>query len=133
MDLIDAPMYRVVTLIRTDLKMNKGKIAAQASHAVQLLLLRDAVITDDTVTFRSSPALRIWLEGIYTKIVLGVSSEEELLELYHRALALDIPASLVVDEGLTFFDGTKTVTAAAFGPVTREVHDPITEHLKGLQ
>ena len=79
-------------VIRRDLHMRKGKIAAQAGHAcVEAVLmalaredrLGDVVIAGDFVTLRESSrkptALSDWFEKGVAKICVYVDSEEELL------------------------------------------------------
>lgn len=123
---------RVVLLVRSDLGMNKGKIAAQAGHAIQLLLLEQAKMKDDELIITLTPLLKAWLSGIYTKITLRVESEEELDALCQEARRRDIPAVVVEDMGLTCFAGRKTKTVAAIGPVMKEVHDLFTKGLRML-
>jgi len=121
---------RVILLVRSDLGMGKGKIAAQAGHAIQLLLLEQARIQEDTLILTLTPMLKAWLSGIYTKITLRVDSEEELEALCAEARKRDIPAVVVEDLGLTSFNGKRTKTVAAIGPVLKEVHDLFTKGLK---
>lgn len=123
---------RVILLVRSDLGMNKGKIAAQTGHAIQLLLLEHATFEGDNLIIPLTPMLRDWLSGIYTKIALRVDSEDQLMALCKTALDLGIPNVIVEDLGLTCFDGVKTKTVAALGPVYKEMHDPFTKGLKML-
>jgi PTH2 family peptidyl-tRNA hydrolase len=122
-----------IILCRKDLKMNRGKIAAQCSHA-SLKVLLDAGMFIDTADGRE---LRIpvcdewksWLEDEFTKIVLAVNSEAELLDLYNKAKGLGIPASLIQDMGHTVFHGVPTYTTVALGPWNPEALDSLTGHL----
>jgi PTH2 family peptidyl-tRNA hydrolase len=105
-------MYLVA---RKDLKMSPGKLAAQCGHAVHYLInMMDA-----------SPVARWdgrdwgnqWRDSkSHAKIVLSVSSEEELLEL-HQTLG-PTRSVLVIDEGRTEVAG-KTKTALGVLPMPK--------------
>lgn len=74
-----------------------------------------------------------WVTGEFTKIVLQVNSEEELLKLHADALTCNLPCSLIQDNGHTVFNGVKTYTTCAIGPAYPEEIDQITKHLKLLK
>jgi PTH2 family peptidyl-tRNA hydrolase len=74
----------------------------------------------------------VWLNGLFTKVVVSCDSEQELLELYEQANSNGLPSSLIVDAGLTEFNGVPTKTCIAIGPAKSEYIDKITEHLKLL-
>jgi PTH2 family peptidyl-tRNA hydrolase len=135
-ELTSAP--KQVILVRTDLNMRKGKIAAQAAHAsmgvlLQMMKRHDLDQVEERVMYvRYDSALREWLDGSFTKICLGVSSEEELVSLYEKAREQKLDACLIEDNGLTEFHGVKTKTCVAIGPDYPELIDKITKHLKLL-
>jgi len=74
-------------------------------------------------------AMRQWVEGIFTKVVVRAGSKEELLDLYRQALLARIPCALIEDSGKTEFGGVPTLTALAIGPTFSENINPITGHL----
>lgn len=119
-------------IIRKDLKMSPGKIAAQSSHASMKAVLDRCNILENRTLFMSNmpEPMYFWLTGIFTKIALGVGSEEEMLDLYEQAVSLDIPCSLITDSGLTVFKGVPTNTCIAIGPDDSDKIDKITSHLK---
>lgn len=141
-----------VIIMRTDLNMRKGKMAAQASHASMAILLdrmRDGMNRDQFNLSISQPhvysydmtlrinkekdaALHEWLTGRFTKIVVGCGSEEELFELLDAAVDANLPQVFIQDAGLTEFGGIPTVTCGAIGPGNAELIDKITGHLKLL-
>lgn len=133
-----------VIVIRKDLKMRKGKMISQGAHAslgALLKLAKREIIFHDivgcvghkyTITARHNTPLHEWLEGIFTKIVVGCDSEEELLELYEKAKEENLTAALIQDAGKTEFHGEKTYTALAIGPDYSTNIDKITGHLKLL-
>lgn len=58
-------------------------------------------------------------------------SEEELLDIYNKAIEAVLPCSLIKDAGLTEFK-EPTYTAVAIGPSRPNDVDKITGHLKLL-
>ncbi|MEM5766182.1 MAG: peptidyl-tRNA hydrolase Pth2 [Candidatus Aenigmatarchaeota archaeon] len=109
-----------VILVRTDLKMGKGKIAAQCCHAaVGTLELVDREI------------LKKWEKEGSKKIVLKVRNEKELLEIYKKTKKEKIPCFLVKDAGLTQLK-SGTITALGIGPDKEEKIDKITGKFKLL-
>jgi PTH2 family peptidyl-tRNA hydrolase len=126
-----------VIVMRTDLKMRKGKMIAQGAHASMKVFFDRAHIKSylggrcelvSGLTWQ----MRDWVEGIFTKVCLRVESEAELDAIYERALAAGLPAALIVDAGKTEFNGVPTKTCCAIGPAMPEEIDPITGHLKLL-
>lgn len=90
-------------VVRTDLGMGKGKIAAQASHASL-----EAMAELPPAVFEQ------WKGDGMKKIVLRVGSRKELVDLYKKAKK-NLPASLVKDAGLTQVKAG-TPTCIAIGP-----------------
>ena len=121
-------------IVRKDLKMNKGKLSAQVAHASMKAVLDTCNILENRVLYKSNmpEPMYQWLTGIFTKVVLAVESEEELLELYNKALCLELTCSLITDAGLTVFNGVPTNTCIAIGPEESYKIDAITNHLKLL-
>lgn len=123
-----------VIIIRKDLNMRKGKIAAQAAHASMKAVLEHGDWTDaDCYELQNMPRTLVdWLRGSFTKIVVSCNSEEELLDVYKKAQEKDIPCAIIQDNGTTEFKGVKTYTAVAIGPEEVEIVDSITRELKLL-
>lgn len=115
----DGQLKQVIVL-RTDLKMRRGKEIAQGAHASQLVGLK----------FRRNPFYRMWLDGRFTKVAVGIESEAELKDLYNRAWLAEVPCSIIQDGGKTEFKGVPTFTAVAVGPGDPEVVKQLTQHLK---
>ncbi len=110
--------YKQVIVVRADLKMGKGKLAAQAAHA--------AVMASDR-----SPDKRKWLDEGQKKTVVKVASEKELLAILQEAKDRGLPAALVEDAGHTQLEpGTRT--CVGIGPAHEDVLDKITGELKLL-
>lgn len=130
-----------VILVRTDLKLSKGKIAAQVAHAsVKALLFQmkdyGRFNTNNEkypheVRVNMSDDMLDWLKGNYTKITLKVDSEEELIKYYNKAKEKQLPCSIITDEGFTEVKG-KTKTCVAIGPAQNSEIDKITKNLQLL-
>jgi len=114
--------YKQVIVLRKDLNMRKGKMAAQAAHASLSAVLSN--IKDNQVA--------VWLKTGQAKIVVSVDSEEELLALEQAAKSAGLINALIVDSGYTEFDGVPTITALAVGPGKIAAVDKVTSHLKLL-
>ena len=117
-----------VILMRADLKMRKGKIAAQAGHASMAFLTKQ--LEGDNTNLVITDEDREWLNNSFTKICLQVNSEEELDEFYFKALDAGLMVHLVTDNGRTEFGGIPTKTCLAIGPHYSEKIDEITSELK---
>lgn len=115
--------YKQVILIRTDLEMSKGKLAVQVAHASVTALLEGLKTKRDWVDE--------WLTEGQKKVVLRVSSLEELTKYYEEARRLELPTSIIADAGLTELP-EGTVTAVGIGPAPENVVDKVTRDLKLL-
>lgn len=116
-----------VIVVRADLGMSRGKMAAQAAHAA-IGALAQATLDD-----KRHAALREWLDTGQTTVVLRIESEAELVQLGLDAGLRGIPGHLVVDEGRTEFGGKKTATCVGLGPDLTEAIDVVTGKLKVFQ
>ena len=127
-----------VIVIRKDLKMRKGKMVAQGAHASMKAILDEGYAdqpdgtADNFYIIKMDYDMERWLEGIFTKVCVGVDTETELLNIYDKARRAGLHCSLIQDKGLTEFDGVPTYTAVAVGPNENEKVDEITGHLKLL-
>lgn len=108
-----------VIVVRADLGMSRGKMAAQACHAAigSLRLGRWALEID------------AWIETGETTVVLRVDSEAELLALAAACSEQDLPHYLVRDEGRTEFGGVPTYTCLGIGPANSAEIDLVTGKL----
>lgn len=125
-----------VLVVRKDLNMRKGKIAAQCAHASMKVILDRCSKIESGDSFylkffvQRESALEVWLSQSFKKIVVSVDSEKELVDIYEKAFENNLPCSLIVDSGLTEFKGVPTKTVVAIGPWWSEKIDEITGHLK---
>ena len=130
-------------VMRRDLKMRKGKIAAQAGHAcveaVLMALAREGRLSDVCVTPDESwvyladngraTALTDWFDAGVAKVCVYVDSEEALLDLAIKGRELGFICALVRDAGHTEFHGEATYTCLAFEPLRADQIDPLTGDL----
>lgn len=112
--------YKQAIVFRSDLKMSKGKIAAQAGHA--------AVSAAEEARKHFKEWWKAWLKEGQCKIAVKVESEKELLELEMQAKELALPCVLIIDRGLTEVP-PETITCLGIGPAPVEKVDKITSML----
>ncbi|RAL04011.1 peptidyl-tRNA hydrolase 2 [Aspergillus ibericus CBS 121593] len=119
-----AEEVKLVLVVRTDLGMTKGKIAAQCSHATLACYKYLVAYTPN------SGMLRRWESQGQAKIALQIKSEEEMEELQAKAMSLGLCARVITDAGRTqIASGSRTVLGV-LGP--KSVVDSVTGHLKLL-
>ena len=122
-EVLSSKPHKMVLVVRQDLKMGKGKVAAQCSHAT-LGCYKMAMK-------KHKKAVKAWEMSGQPKIAVKCQSEEQLLALRDHATSLKIPFSLIRDAGRTqIAPGSKTVLGV--GPAPEYVVDKITGHLKLL-
>jgi PTH2 family peptidyl-tRNA hydrolase len=107
-------------VIRTDIKMSKGKIAVQTAHASVSVL--------DKI---SKTKLNQWKKEGQKKIVLKVKTLEDIVQLKNKCDELNIPCALVADAGLTEVE-PGTITVLAIGPDEDSKINKVTGNLKIL-
>mgnify|MGYP000606690816 CR=1 FL=1 len=107
-----------VIIIRQDLKLPKGKMAAQAAHAAVEAVLKSA-----------SDKVKQWRQQGSKKITVKVDSKEELYKHAQRAKDDGFTTAIITDAGRTVIE-PGTVTCAAIGPDNEEKIDRITKDLK---
>lgn len=110
--------------MRTDLALGKGKAAAQCCHAA---LKAHRQLEKSGAQGRE--VLQMWRADGEAKVVLKVSSEEELLALAEQARQQRLPVSLIADAGRTQI-ASGTLTVAGIGPAPKSLIDRVTGHLK---
>lgn len=107
-----------VLVMRKDLHMSAGKLAAQAAHA-----------SIGAYDHADKEHIDIWKREGVTKVVLSVSSEAKLLAIYKQAVAAYLPCVIIADEGRTEVD-PGSITGVGIGPALAKDIDKITGSLK---
>ena len=112
--------HKAVCLVRRDLNMGAGKVAAQVAHSV-LGVYRLA-------QERCPAVLHSWVGGGEAIIVLGVDGRDEMRALLTAAAERGLCTHRVADAGRTeVVPGTETV--GCIGPAPVQIVDTVTGHL----
>jgi len=117
--------YKMVLIVRQDLGMGVGKIAAQVGHAV-LGAYQNILESQDV---KHKEALYNWEENGQAKIVLKIKNKEEMLEVSKKAKQAGLNSYLVADAGRTQIE-PGSLTVLAVGPACSADLDPVTGHLR---
>ena len=65
-----------VVVVRKDLNMRRGKAMAQVAHASMKVILDRGLRDEHSIKIMlQDPALREWLNGTFTKVVVSVDSK----------------------------------------------------------
>ncbi|CCD25241.1 aminoacyl-tRNA hydrolase NDAI_0E04240 [Naumovozyma dairenensis CBS 421] len=118
---------RLSLVIRQDLNMTKGKIAAQCCHAA--LSCFRLIAMDPSKNLIIPTMTERWLRHGQAKITLKCPNEEIMDELYAKAMSLGVNASVIHDAGRTQI-AAGSATVLGIGPAPRAVLDQITGDLK---
>lgn len=112
--------YKQVILVREDLKLPKGKLAVQVSHASL-----EAASNSDSDVFEE------WrLEGA-KKVVLKVKDLDDILRYKNLCKSEKLKTALIKDAGRTVLQ-PGTITCLGIGPDKEHKIDKITGKLKML-
>jgi len=112
--------WKMVLVLRGELRLTAGKAAVQAAHA--------AVMLAERARSRDAAGYAAWLGEGQMKIALEVETLAELDALERRARAAGIPTVFVEDAGFTEVPpGTRT--CLGLGPAPVGALDPITGDL----
>lgn len=114
-------MYKQVIVVRADLKLSKGKTAAQCAHASLEAYKRS-----------DKKIIGLWDKEGEKKVILKAKDLKHLLLLKEKCEQLKIPHALISDAGLT---ETKpgTITALGIGPHKDDVINKVTGSLPLLK
>ncbi len=128
-------------IVRTDLPMNAGKLAAQAAHSCMKVFFdkfEDTQIIDkegeetiDAFIYKPSIEERYWIKNKFTKITKKVKNENQLLKVYEKAREAGLNVSLIKDAGLYGLEG-ENYTCIAVGPNYVEDCAPVVGKLRLL-
>jgi peptidyl-tRNA hydrolase, PTH2 family len=114
---------KMALVVRTDLKLSKGKTAAQCAHA--------AIICYQNSMEQEPRLLKQWCQYGQAKVVLKVDNLSELLKIQEMAQKHGIVTGLVVDAGRTQVEAG-TCTVLGLGPERPEKLDAVIRELKLL-
>ena len=113
--------FNMVIVVRSDIKLSPGKMAAQVAHA--------AVNCALSAKKNHKDYFDAWYDEGQKKVVVKAKNLEELRELQFQAKNAKLPNSLITDAGHTQLPAG-TVTCLGIGPGPETAIDKITGHLK---
>ena len=112
--------YKLVIVVRDDLKMSGGKLAAQVAHAAVTCALEAKA--------KKTKWFSEWYAEGQRKVVLRAMDLEELRALNDKASRAGLPRTLITDAGLTELP-PNTTTCLGIGPAPEHEVDLVTGHL----
>jgi PTH2 family peptidyl-tRNA hydrolase len=112
-----------VIIVRKDLKMGSGKLAAQVAHA--------AILSSERARNKNMEWFTGWFDRGQPKIVLKVNSLEDLEKINKLGQFNNLPTVIVRDAGFTQLEAG-TATCVGIGPAPDYLIDKITGGLKLL-
>ncbi len=112
-------MFKQVIIVRKDIKMDKGKMAAQVAHA-----------SIEAYKKSDSKERAEWEAEGSKKVILKVDDLKGLMKI-HENVRGKFPCSLIRDAGRTQLE-PGTVTVLGIGPCEEKEIDKVTKHLKLL-
>src|SRR5919106_1133109 len=115
--------FKQVIIVRRDVNMGTGKVAAQVAHA--------AVMGAEKVKAARREWFNSWFAAGQAKVVVKVKNIEELMDVRTRAEQLNLPVVQVQDSGLTQIP-SGTITCIGIGPAPSALIDKVTFELKLL-
>ena len=127
-----ASSTKMVLLVRTDLGMTTGKIAAQCCHAAVGLV--EAIVTEQNTARLKKVHFqwyKSWQRTACAKITLQVPHEHDLHSFADQAEEKGLPYYLVQDAGRTQIP-TGSYTVLGIGPAPSEAINEISGELKLL-
>ncbi|KAI8188755.1 Peptidyl-tRNA hydrolase 2 [Colletotrichum sp. SAR 10_65] len=122
---------KLVLVVRTDLGMTKGKMAAQASHATLACYKSLSKAATRDPSSAAAKILSRWERLGQAKIAVQIKDQNEMLELMGKARSLGITAEVIADAGRTQIEAG-SLTVLGVGPAPKSLVDQITSHLKLL-
>lgn len=122
-----------VIVVRKDLSMKKGQLAAHVAEAsIKFLTDNNESVRGDELTIKLNPEEAIWLNEGFKKIVLGIDSKDALENLIFRAELDGIEVYPIVVQNPDEFNGDRTLVCASFGPASSQDLSKVIGKLKAI-
>ncbi len=115
--------YKQAIVIRIDLDMSPGKMAAQAAHASLEAYKKSK---RDKTSWVSA-----WDREGCKKVVLQAGGLTQLEDVFKKAIDAGLPCALITDAGYTEIP-KGSVTAVAIGPAPEDKINKVTGSLRSL-
>lgn len=130
----DDERKKMILVVRSDLKMGTGKIAAQCSHAT--LGVYRKIVSQHKHHKSPKTAKHVnwaldWSESGCAKIAVKAKDEAEMNQVKEKVKQLGLPFYLVIDAGKTQI-ARNSATVLAVGPAPESLINQCTGHLKLL-
>lgn len=119
---------RMALVVRSDLGMQKGKVAAQCAHAAVTCY---RLMSEPESQAYNEPMLNRWFQGGQAKIALKCGDKDQMDLLFAKALSLNINAYVIHDAGRTQIPAG-SATVLGLGPAPKSVLDKVTGDLRLL-
>ena len=113
--------YKLAVVVREDLGLSSGKVAAQVGHASVACAMK--------AQKSARTWFRAWMEEGQRKVVLRAEGREALLDLRQEAQTLGLTTALIADAGLTEVP-PGTQTCVGIGPGPEATVDRVTGELR---
>ncbi|SNX82994.1 related to PTH2 - aminoacyl-tRNA hydrolase [Melanopsichium pennsylvanicum] len=120
---LEAEECKMILAVRMDIKMEKGKIAAQCGHATLAVYKLANKVTPKFV--------KQWEKRGQAKVAVKCPNEEKMMQLEHKAKELGIAARSIIDAGRTQI-APNTRTVLGLGPAPISLMNQLTGDLKLL-
>lgn len=114
---------KLVLLVNNELKMGKGKIAAQVGHAS----VKAAMLASE----KHPAEMQAWVSSGQQKVVLKVPNLIELERIIELSKKSNLPTSIIRDAGKTQI-APNSLTVVGIGPALSEKIDKLTNEFKLL-
>jgi len=117
-EIVATVAVKLAVVVRTDLDMGRGKIAAQVAHAAVAATLAGLGTAD----------FAAWLAEGQPKVVLRARTAGQLEDVVRQAQAAGLPVEVISDAGRTQV-APGTLTCCALGPAESQRIDAVTAGL----
>ena len=117
-EIVATVAVKLAVVVRTDLDMGRGKIAAQVAHAAVAATLASLGTAD----------FAAWLAEGQPKVVLRVRTAGQLEDVVRQGRADGLPVEVISDAGRTQVT-PGTLTCCALGPAESQRIDAVTAGL----
>ena len=121
----DPDPYRLYAIVRSDLNMSSGKMAAQAGHGFLDVFIKAQEMRPETIPlYKTNHGIKVCLKA------------KNLYQLERAKAELEeagIPVALITDLGYTQFEGQPTITVLGVGPAKRNEVNHILKRFQLLE
>ena len=122
-----------VIVVRKDLKLKRGKVASLVAEAtMQFILDNNESDRPDELHVKLSQQEIRWLDGSFTRDVVGIDSHDALCNLVLRAELNGMNVYSVFDRSSKKLDEISQLLCVAFGPDEEDQISQVIGNLKSI-